>query len=314
MELINNWTDENRQNYGKQVMAVQHSLNKTGLFTDEALEELLDIHPAHLIDFQAFPNDDPDFPDQQVTVDFSGASSATMIAAAKSKARIWINVREAMNTHPKYKAVLDQLHEELAHLTGKNISRRKSRGGILISSATAATPYHSDPTLTHLWHIRGHKRAWVYPVNQTFLPDSAFESIVLGEIDEDVAYRPEFDESAGVYDLMGGEMVSWPHRSPHRVENQSYCVSMVMEFSTLNSAFINAGMFANGILRRQYGRNPSWKNASLPEKVFKAAMGRTLRTLGVRKSFRRKDMVRYKIDETSPGFIRPVKTPYERVH
>jgi hypothetical protein len=313
MELINNWTDENRANYGKQVMSVHHSLNETGLFTDEALAKMLDNHPSHLLDVLAVPQNHKyqEYQDQQLTVDFRGASGKCLVEAAKA-GDIWINVREAMNTHPEYLAVLNQLHNELEAKAGKNEDRRNCRGGILISSPTARTPYHSDPTLTHLWHIRGQKRAYVYPVDQHFLPDSAFEAIVLGKVNEDVPYEPSFDAEAIVADLTGGEMISWPHRSPHRVENQSFCISMVMEFSTRESAFINAGMLTNGILRRRFGMNPSWENASGIEKIVKSATGRVLRKMGATNSFKCKDLVKFKLDETAKGFLRTVSTPYER--
>ncbi len=312
MELINNWTTEDTDAYGKQVLAVQHSLNETELFTDDALAEVLDKHPSHLLDVLALPKDSKyqEYKDQQLTVDFTGASGKTLVAAAKA-GDIWINAREVMNTHPAYIEVLDQLHAELAERTGKNMDRQKCRGGILLSSPTAKTPYHVDPTITHLWHIRGQKRAWVYPLTEELIPDEAFESIVLGEIDEDCPYKSEFDQQAQVFDLEGGTMVSWPHRSPHRVENQSYCISMVMEFSTRQSAFTNAGMVANGLLRRQFGMNPNWENASMFEKIAKSASGRVLRKLGAIKSYRRKDMVKFKLDETAQGFIQPV-VPYER--
>ncbi len=312
---LTEFTKKDSQNYGKELIVVKHFLNETGLFTDEALAEMLDSHPNHLIDFQHIP-DNPDYPDQQVTVDFSGADGKTMIEAAKSSGRVWINVREVMNRQPEYRKMLDQIHDEMAAATGRNKDRRNCRGGILISSANAATPYHADPTITHLWHVRGHKKAWVYPRNQELMPDAAYESIVLGEVDEDMPFDYEYDKQAIVSpaDLHGGEMVAWPHRSPHRVENETYCVSMVMEFSTRKSAFTNAGMFANGVLRRKYGRNPSWANASAPEKVAKAIMGRVMRNAGKRKEFRRKDMVRYKLDTSVEGFVRAVANPYERVH
>ena len=312
MELINNWTDENRANYGKKVMAVQHSLEATGLFSDDALATMLDRHPRHLVDVLALPADGrfQEYQDQHLTVDFGDASGKTLVDAAQS-GDIWINVREAMNTHPEYIEVLDQLHDELEDKAGKNKGRRNCRGGILLSSPTARTPYHSDPTITHLWHIRGHKRVWVYPLTQKFLSDEAFEAIVIGEMNEDVPYSPSLDESAGVYDLYGGEMVSWPHRSPHRVENQTYCVSMVMEFSTPQSAFINGGMMTNGLLRRKFGMNPSWENAGQFERVLKSAAGRVLGKLGLHRSYKRKDMVLFKLDENAPGFIQAV-TPYER--
>jgi hypothetical protein len=315
MELITHWSEEDAKDYGKKVMIVEHALNETGLFTDEALADMLDNHPSHLIDFQYVVNE-PDYPDRQVTVDFTGADGKTMVAAAKSDLPIWINVREVMNRHPQYREVLDQLHTELEKFTGRNRDRKNCRGGILISSKSARTPYHADPTMTHLWHIRGHKKAWVYPKNPEFLPDEAYESIILGEVDEDIPWTPEMDEGAIVSpaDLHGGELVLWPNRSPHRVENETYCISMVMEFSTKKSAFTNAGMFFNGVMRRKYGLNPSWYNASAPEKIAKAALGRMMSKIGGRKNFRRKDMVRYRLVENTKDFIQAVATPYERVH
>lgn len=313
--MLTDFTKEDSEKYGKELIVVKHFLNETGLFTDEALAEMLDKHPNHLIDFQHIP-DNPDYKDQQVTVDFSGADGKTMIEAAKSSGKIWINVREVMNRHPEYKKVMDQIHIEMEKATGHNKDRRNCRGGVLISSASAATPFHADPTITHLWHVRGHKKAWVYPRSQDMMPDEAYESIILGEVDEDMPFDLAFDKQAIVSpaDLHGGELVAWPHRSPHRVENVTYCVSMVMEFSTRKSAFTNAGMFANGVLRRKYGRNPSWASASKPEKVVKAVAGRALRNMGKRKEFRRKDMVKFKLDTTAKDFVRAVANPYERVH
>ena len=315
MDLIKHWAEEDARDYGKRVMIVEHVLTETGLFTDEALADMLDRHPSHLIDFQYVVNE-PDYPDRQVTVDFTGADGKTMIEAAKSDLPIWINVREVMNRQPEYKKVLDQLHDELEKYTGRNRDRRNCRGGILISSKNARTPYHADPTMTHLWHVRGHKRAWVYPPTPDFLPDEAYESIILGEVDEDMPWTPELDKGAIVSpaDLHGGELVLWPNRSPHRVENVTYCISMVMEFSTKQSAFTNAGMFFNGVMRRKYGRNPSWYGASAPEKLTKALIGRAMKQIGGRKEFRRKDMVRYKLVQGTQDFIQAVATPYERVH
>lgn len=313
MELINNWTPENKQNYGQKVMSVEHHLNETGLFTDQALANMLDNHPDHLIDVLAVPRNHAlqTYQDQQLTVDFRGVDGATLVQAAKS-GDIWINAREVMNQQPAYKAILDQLHHELERNTGKNRDRRNCRGGILISSSSARTPYHSDPTMTHLWHIRGHKRAYVYPMTQEYLPDSAFEAIILGEISEDVPYSPNFDDEAIVADLHGGEMISWPHRSPHRVENISFCVSMVMEFSTRESAFINAGMLTNGILRRRYGLKPSWQEASAFERSVKSLAGRILRRLGAHNHYNRTDLVHFKLDPNETGFLKLLKQPYQR--
>lgn len=316
MELLESWTQEQRDGYGKEIAVAKHYLEETGLFSDEALIRLLDKHPNHLIDFQYVEND-PDHPDRQVTVDFSGADGATMLKVAKTDARVWLNLREAMNVHPEYQKVYDQLLDELEEKTGKSKAMRNCRGGLLISSPTAATPYHSDPTTTLLWHIRGHKKAWVYPVTEEFLPDTEYEKIIIGEVDEDVRFSYEMDKGAllGPADLMGGEMVSWPHPSPHRVENRTFCVSMVMEFSTSESAFRNAGSFTNAWLRRRFGAKPKpWIQTPMFVKLMKVGLGRILRKVGTRKKFRRTDWVHYKLDMDVDGFIKTVSRPYERVH
>ena len=315
MEILHGWDEQKRNDYGKKIVVTQHKMNETGLFTDEALEKLLDKHPNHLIDFQ-YVEDYPDYPDRQVTIDFSGASGAEMMKVVKTDARVWINVREAMIRHPEYKKLYDQLLNELEEKTGSNKARRNCRGGILISSATAATPYHSDPTTTLLWHIRGHKKAWVYPTSQDFLPDTEYEKIVIGEVDEDMKFNYDMDKGALVAaDLHGGELVSWPHPSPHRVENRTFCVSMVMEFSTPESAFRNAGMMTNAWLRRKFKANPKrWDETAMPVKLAKVAMGRVLKHMGARAKFRRTDWVRYKLDMNVDGFIKAVTQPYERVH
>lgn len=316
MEFLETWTQEQRDDYGKNIVVVKHHLEETGLFTDEALIRLLDKHPSHLIDFQYVEND-PEYPDRQVTVDFSGADGATMLKIAKTNTRVWLNLREAMNIQPEYKKVYDQVLDELEEKTGKNKARRNCRGGLLISSPTAATPYHADPTTTLLWHIRGHKQVWVYPVTEEFLPDEAYEKIIIGEVDEDVPFTCDLDKGAilAPANLTGGEMVSWPHPSPHRVENRTFCVSMVMEFSTSESAFRNAGSFTNAWMRRRFSANPKpWAKTPILVKLAKAGLGRMLQKIGTRKNFRRTDWVRYKLDMNVDGFIKTVTKPYERVH
>ena len=82
----------------------------------------------------------------------------------------------------------------------------------------------------------------------------------------------------------------------------------------MQTAFVNAGAFANGVLRRKFGMNPNWREASTVEKGIKAVAGFAMRGLGVSKPFQRTDLVRFKLDSTARGFVRPVANPYQRVH
>jgi len=143
---------------------------------------------------------DPDYPNRHVTVDPNGASGAQLVETAKT-GEIWINIREAMSHDPAYRSVLEAAYADLEAQTGQSPRKRNRRGGVLLSSPAARVPYHCDPTQTLLWHVRGQKRVFVYPAEEAFLPDEAYEAILLGEKDQDVPYKAAFDEAAQVFDL-----------------------------------------------------------------------------------------------------------------
>lgn len=304
MTILSHWSNKDRVNYGSEIQTFSHGLQRSGLFTDEALADLLDRHPSHLIDVCTM-SDDLEFPSKHCTVDPAGATGAELVEAAKSGA-IWINIREAMNRDSAYRPWLEQAYTELEDKTGERARKRNRRGGILISSPAAKVPYHCDPTQTLLWHIRGRKRVFVYPATQEFLPDEAYEAIVLGERDQDVPYRAEFDESAQVFDLPDDILVCWPHTSPHRVENQGFCVSMVMECTTRNSAVRNGTLYFNGLIRRHFGASPSWDKSGPIERFAKSLAGHVLRKLGAHRAHVREDFVRFRLDPGKPSVLAPV--------
>ncbi|MGB3454862.1 MAG: hypothetical protein WBG08_13070 [Litorimonas sp.] len=302
--VLGSWSLSERRSYGSEIQTHAHKLAASDLFTDDALAALLDRHPRSLVDVCTMV-DDPDYPGRHATVDPGQADGATLVEAAKSGA-VWINIREAMNTDPLYKPWLDHAYAELEERTGERARAKNRRGGILISSPAARVPYHCDPTQTLLWHIRGRKRVFVYPTTDAFLPDAAYEAIVLGERDQDVPYKSEFDGHAQVFDLPDDTLVCWPHTSPHRVENQGFCVSMVMECTTRASAVRNGAMYFNGLLRRHFGLNPSWADASPASRVMRAAAGHALRKMGAHRTHVRKDFVRFRIDPSQPSILSPV--------
>lgn len=302
MSIIENWTAQDSKDYGHKIQTFTHNLQASGLFTDEALAALLDRHPSEKIDVCTMTQD-PNFPHKHATVDFRGLSGVELVEAAKA-GHIWVNIREAMTYDEVYKPLMAETYKDLERCTGKDRLRRNCRGGILISSPSAKVPYHCDPTMTLLWHIRGRKRVFVYPTEEQFLPDSAYEAVVLGERDQDIPYKSEFEEAAQVFDLPDNTLVAWPHTSPHRVENQGYCISMVMEFSSKKSALRNSVMYTNGLLRRRLGRNPNWRSAGAVEKFAKSIAGHVLRRLGAHKVEKRTDFVHFKLD---PNFTRGLK-------
>jgi len=278
------------------------------LFSDEALAELLDKHPKSQLDVCAI-SDHPVYQYKFRTGDVRDVDGKTLIEAVKA-GEIWMNLRKAMNIHPEYNAVLENMYGELAELTGTK--PYSARGGILISSPAAQVPLHFDATETILWHIRGQKRMYLYPQTEDFLADEDYEALMYRITEDYLPYDSSMENEADVYDLAEGEMITWPLNRPHRVENQSYCVSVTTEYSTPESTVKNAAMYTNAVLRRKLGRNPNWRNASKPEKYIKAGVGKVLRKIGVLDTLKAEDMVSFKIDKTVPGYVRDVE-PYARV-
>lgn len=305
--MISGWKEEHTEKFRKETFQVQHDLLATGLFSDEALIELLDKHPKDQLDVCAL-GDHPIYEYKFRTGDVRDVSGETLIEAVKA-GKIWMNLRKAMNIHPEYNAVLSQMYGEISTITGSKPFH--ARGGILISSPTAKVPLHFDATETILWHVRGHKKIYFYPHTQAFLPDEYYEALMYHTSEDYLPYEASMEDSASVYDLYDGDMITWPLNRPHRVQNMSYCVSVTTEYSTPESSVKNAAMYTNAVLRRKFGLSPNWQSASQPERYIKAGVGTVLRKIGVLDTLKSEDMVSFKIDKTVPGFIRDVE-PYVR--
>lgn len=290
-------------------MTFGHGLADTGLFTDEALIALLEKHPAHLLDVNSMGDaDHPEYPNKFRTGDFRNIPGRVLLEAAKA-GRIFINLRRAMNVHPEYKAVLDDMYGSIAAKTGKKTYT--PNGGILISSPISQTPYHFDKTEVILWHIRGEKRIILYPRTQKFIPDQAYESAVTNLIDDDLPYDVSFDAEATFIDLEPGQALTWPLNSPHRVDNSAFCVSVTTEYSTRESGMKNAAMITNATLRHKLGMDVSYDKDGKATRQIKSVFGRVLKKTGIAHKTVTRDMVTFTIDPENPGFVVDVD-PFER--
>jgi hypothetical protein len=299
--MLPDWSDAHTQDFQKKIITFGHSLNETGLFTDEALIELLTKHPSNMLDVCTMgAADHPLYPNKFRTGDFRGVDASVLLAAAKA-GKVWINVRRGMNIHPEYKAVLDQMYGGIAERTGNKAYN--ANGGILISSPVAKVPYHFDKTETILWHVRGKKRIYLYPLTQEFIPDRAYESTLLSYLADDLPYKKDFDDKAQAYDLKPGQAITWPLNSPHRVDNQEFCVSVTTEYSTRQSGMKNAAMIANATLRHRFGITSDYSSAGPVNRQIKSVFGRVIKKAGLVPEDNTEDLVTFKIDPNSKGFV-----------
>lgn len=301
MSILKDWTQGHSAKFQKEVLTFRHNLNATGLFTDEALLELLQKHPSNMTDVCSMGDTThPQYPNRFRTGDFRNTDPKTLLDAAKA-GRIWINLRKAMNLHTEYKTVLDTMYGELASAT-KNKAYH-ANGGILISSPISQTPYHFDKTETILWHVRGRKRLYIYPLTQKFISDKDYEAVITRSLDDDLPYDASFDAAATILDLEEDQAVSWPLNAPHRVDNSEFCVSVTTEYSTKASSFKNSGMIANAALRQKLGLNPSWSQESQISRTVKFVMGKALRPVVTKSIGPEVDLVTFRLDPSVPGFV-----------
>jgi hypothetical protein len=307
--MLDGWTDEHTGRFQKDILTFRHRLEETGLFTDAALIDLLERHPAHMLDVCTMgATDDPLYPNKFRTGDFRDASAADLLAAAKAGC-VWINARKAMNIHEDYNAVLTRMYGDLSDATGNRAFN--ANGGILISSPVARVPYHFDKTEVILWHVRGQKTVHVWPVSQEFIPDRAVEATLTNMIEDDLPYTAAFEDHSTVLKLQPGQGATWPLNAPHRVDNDTFCVSVTTEYSTTESATKSAAMMTNATLRRYAGMNPLYERDGVVARRLKSIAGRIIRKTPLAADTTGADMVTFKIDASVDGYLVDVE-PFER--
>ena len=307
--MLTDWNENHTAAFQKDIISFGHDLDSTGLFTDEALIALLNKHPSDKLDVCSMGQEEhPLYPNKMRTGDFRDVDGKTLLDAAKS-GKIWINLRQAMNVHPEYKAVLDKMYGGIAEKTG--MKTFKANGGILISSPIAKVPYHFDKTETILWHVRGKKRMYLYPLTPEYISDIDYENAVINDLEDDLPYNSDWDKEARAFDLEPGQALTWPMNMPHRVDNQAFCISVTTEYSTVASGRRNAAMIVNATLRQKLGRNPSYWNASPAENYVKSVLGRVIKKVKLASKTDQTDLVTFKIERGADDYIVDVE-PYER--
>ncbi|MCC9605042.1 cupin-like domain-containing protein [Blastopirellula sp. JC732] len=235
-----------------EVVTTTHRLVETGLFDDEHLVRILDTHPRDALNVNTMGTDETDRRDWKEG-DASKLNGEQLLQATK-EGRLWLNIRNMLTHHREYADLINSIYDELeTKVTGFHALERSAN--LLVSSPTAIVYYHLDIPINMLWHLRGKKRAYVYPPNdERFVTQSTIEDVICGESYEELHFDPKFDESAFVAELEPGQMVTWPQNTPHRVTNvEGLNVSLTTEHKT-PKAIRRIKLFrANRFFRHQCG-------------------------------------------------------------
>ena len=301
-QVFSDWNDTHTRDYGNTLVHIGHRLHLSPLFTDAAIERLIETYPREHYDLHTMApsaHDSTSWREGDI-----GDSTGREVMEAIRNGQIWLNLRKVMKVSRPYAEILERMFAEIeAHVPG--LRTYKHNFGILISSPKAQVFYHSDIPGQSLWQIRGHKRVYLYPNVEPFLPQEGLEAIVLNEADEqDLPYHPSYDEAAAVVDLQPGEMLHWPLNAPHRVVNlDTLNVSITTEHYTTEIRNAYVVNYANGILRRRYGLKNLSRSTTGPAFLAKMALAAAYKYSGAQKHKRFDRKIDFAIDPAAPlGF------------
>lgn len=264
------WNEDAKRDFRNKPIVIQHNYHEHHAFSDMALAALIERHPAELTDICTMGDDATDRDSWRAGR--AGDVSGLELIEAVRKGKLWINLRHAMDTDPEYRPIFDAMLRDMKK-ADPGFKPLQTEAGILISSPTAQVFCHSDVSETMLWHMRGVKRFRTYPPRLPFLNRDDVEAVLHHDQTEDIPFDPAWDEDAFTVDLQPGMAANWPLHGPHRIENQhGVNVSVPFEISTPQSRKLNAILFANGVLRRQFGYAPQSIATTGAGAAFKQAL------------------------------------------
>ena len=282
-------------NFGKGQVSIQHNLNDSGLFTDDALAELIDRYPREFYMLNTMTK----VGEEKVwRSGDKGNLSGKEIIKAIHDGQVWMCLRRFDVVAPAYHKLIDDSFEELEE-GNPELKTFKRESSLLISSPTARVFYHTDIPFICLWHLRGKKRVWLYDAeNKTHLPDETLEGVILRETEEEVAYDAEWDKNAQSVLLEPGQALSWELNAPHRVDNvEGLNVSITTEFFTPEAQRKYGVYYTNGYMRRYMGMQPKSTDINGLGAYAKCAAALGIKKLGLLKGKERKMMCSFTMDK-----------------
>ncbi|MCB1474719.1 MAG: hypothetical protein H6883_03780 [Rhodobiaceae bacterium] len=265
---LTDWTPQASRDWGRAPIRLQHRLAETGLFTDEALAEIIDRYPVEsysLISMGAFGSE------RRWRIGRVDGLSGREIIDAIRENQLWLNLRSIDQVDPRFASLFATFLKELGEDVG-GLDAFPGKMGVLISGPRTKVDYHADLPGQSLWQIRGEKTVYVYPPEAPYISDEQLQDITYDGV-EKLDYEKAFDEGAAVLPLKPGEMLHWQLNAPHRVENGDMMnVSVTTEYLTTPIKRLNHMNLANAILRHRFGITSRTRPTSGPVYFGKALL------------------------------------------
>ena len=292
------WEENTLHDFTNKDQLARHNLHENPLFSDEGLIKIIDAYPRELLEVFTMGYNPVAWGEW-----FLGRSNnldGRQLMEAVKAGRIWLNLRKTNCAIPETQKLCDSLFAEIKEKTG--IQTMKQDMGLLISSPNAHVFYHADMPLVMLVQIRGTKKVHLYPPNAPFITNENLEDIALKAQDEQLKFNPEWDKSAYIHDLKPGEFLTWRQNAPHRIVNHDCVnVSFSIEFMTTKAAWRANLLYANGLLRRLFGLNPSLEKSNKIFEAIKIIYARFIKAMGGYRGPNRLPVPKFTLDDVNLG-------------
>ena len=291
--IISDWKPEYSTKYSREKLLMHHRLKDSGLFTKDAIAELIDRCGPKNYNLNTMGYD-PENPvwREGVVKDISGKD----VIASIERGRMWLNIFNPAEVDDRYKNLLNEMFAEFqSYMPDFNTFKRKM--GILVSSPLVQVFYHADIPGQSLWQIEGEKRVYVYPTGEPYMSQKSLEGIIMGESEEEIPYNAEMEKGVTVYNLKPDQMLHWPLNFPHRVENEDCLnISVTTEHFTNDIRKSYAVNYANGVLRRNFGMGDLSQSITGPSVYPKAALTMLWKKLNLNKKNKFKRIIDFTLD------------------
>jgi len=247
------WDSDAYNNFGQSIQCLKHNYTDLDLTSDEYLIKLLDSYPREWLQCFTMGYNPEDYTEWKA-VHIADSTGEEILTAVK-KGRFWINIININAANEDYKELIQNIYQKLNAKCPHLKTAKAGYSALILSSPSIQVYYHLDAEANMLWHFRGKKKLWVYPRNEMLSPQEELEKVVAHERDEDLTYKKEYDKYAQTFEINGGDVLSWPIHSPHRVENLTFNVSLTSSYTSKETRRINGVHSANYFLLRKLGFN-----------------------------------------------------------
>lgn len=226
-DLLSPMTAEQRRLVRREVVRFGHALADTGLFGDEALAQLTDLHPREATRvITRRPDGSPR--DGWLSGRADEATGAAVLKAVR-EGTLQVRLDGVMTCDPACRLVHDRLMDEFRAITG--VLPLDVQASIVISSPRLATPLVIEADEAATLNVRGDRVLYAYPSGpQAALP-----------------WTPAREDEATPVMLRVGQAAYWTPRAPVRTVNgEDLNVSVLLTFQTLQSRLVALARRAMG--------------------------------------------------------------------